>query len=142
MGRRAQIDLNKLVKLLDKGLTIGELAQYFGVSKEAVSQQLERLGLDTRAIVEYKVWTRFLPHIIAHKQKLLLAALTPEKIEKMRGKDLILGFAILEDKRRQIEGLGQQSVVNLIQIVQKVEEKITKKPEEYVDGAAEVLDNA
>ena len=140
MPKKDKIDLNKLVKLVDKGLNLKEIGQYFGVSGEAVRQRLESLGLDTKAYKEYNAWVQFLPQIIAQKQRLLLSALTPQKVKQMRGKDLVIAFGILDDKRREIEGKGAQSVVNLIQVVQKVEEKINRSKED-IEIDVEPADN-
>jgi len=101
------LSLAEMVDLKAKGLSLARIGQLAGISKQAVSQALKRSGLDPAEIGQY---TKDRSLILRGKQKLVLSAITPEKVKTMSVRDAAVAAGILIDKQRLIDGESTANV--------------------------------
>ena len=84
-----------------RGLKLEEIAALKGVKMAAISRRLGRAGVEHSLIAKFREDKSV---ILEQKQKLMLDALTEEKVASMSGKDLTISAAVLIDKQRLLDG--------------------------------------
>jgi ferredoxin len=104
----AGIPIAEMADLKSKGVSLAQIGKMAGVSKQAVSQALKHHGLDPE---EIKTFTKDRSLILRGKQKLVLSAITPEKVKTMSVRDAAVAAGILIDKQRLLDG---ESTANIL----------------------------
>ena len=118
-SRRAFLDKQTEVVRIAKNnpeLTIEKVASEAGVCRQTASAYLAKWGINKQEIdmfVENRV------DIVRSKQKQILDALTPDKLEKAAARDLMVGYGILLDKDRLESGQSTQNISAWTMIVNK-----------------------
>jgi hypothetical protein len=105
--KTASMSITEMVDLKAKGLSLSQIGRMSGISKQAVSQRLKTNGLDPE---EIGTFTRDRSLILRGKQKLVLGAITPEKVATMSVRDAAVAAGILIDKQRLIDGESTANV--------------------------------
>lgn len=98
-----KIDADKAISMRLKGCTLNEIAGYFGVSEQAVSERLGRVMPDYGEI-DGETFRRQKADILSYSQAALLKSLTAAKIKDMGGRDTIVSLGILHDKEADLRG--------------------------------------
>lgn len=111
--KAASIPIAEMVDLKAKGVSLAQIGKMAGVSKQAVSQALKRSGLDPD---EIKTFTKDRSLILRGKQRLVLSAITPEKVKTMSVRDAAVAAGILIDKQRLLDGESTANVVHFTKI--------------------------
>ena len=112
------------------GMTFADIGQYYGVSKQAISQKIKAfekmLNLHDREAVE--AYRRFTPEILEGAGfTFLTAALDKKRLKKASSRDCMVNYGISVDKKRLIAG---ESTANLAihQIVEAIEREGQSRP--------------
>ena len=111
--KKAPLSLNEMVDLRSRGVSLARIGQLAGISKQAVSQALKRSGLDPAEIGQFKKDRSLILH---GKQRLVLSAITPEKVKTMSVRDAAVAAGILIDKQRLIDGESTANIYNFTKI--------------------------
>jgi hypothetical protein len=127
---KAEIPVEQMADLRLKGVGLAEIGKVAGITKQAVSQALKRSGVDPQEIETFRAGRAGL---LALKQKLILAGITPAKVEKMGVKDAAISYGILYDKERLETGQSTSNVANIHSIAQRVIERVSR-PEYWADA--------
>ncbi len=101
------IPIEDILELYDKPLKMTEVGRILGLSKQAISQRIQRARPKVDRLRRFK---KHRGDVFAQKQVELLDALTLDDIKGMGGRDKVVSFGILYDKERLERG---QSSVNL-----------------------------
>lgn len=107
------LSLEEMVDLKGKGLSLAQIGKMAGISKQAVSQRLKTSGLDPTEIGQF---TKDRSLILKGKQRLVLSAITPEKVKTMSVRDAAVAAGILIDKQRLIDGESTANVAHFTKI--------------------------
>ena len=97
------LDLEKVLTMRQRGLSLNEIGKIVGVSKQAVSQYLKRQGVDIEEIEHFRKNKAVILH---GKQKMILDQIDNAQIKKMSPRDKVISFGILYDKAKIEEGKG------------------------------------
>ena len=101
------VDITQAIDLkYNRHLSYDQIAAIQGVTRQAVHQRIKNL----LPIPETQVFIDHRADIFAHKEMELLSDLTPAKVQKMGGRDLIVGAAILYDKERLERGKATEII--------------------------------
>jgi len=110
------LDLEKVLTMRQRGLSLNEIGKIVGVSKQAVSQYLKRQGVDIEEIEHFRKNKAVILH---GKQKMILDQIDNAQIKKMSPRDKVISFGILYDKAKIEEGkgfgAGQGLWINIVQ---------------------------
>lgn len=98
-------------KALNPSLSIRELAEINGVSKQAVSQMFQRYGIDEAYLEKFK---EHRADLFAGLQDTVLATLTSEDIKGASLKDRTIAFGVLYDKERLERGQSTSNVATIL----------------------------
>lgn len=107
------LSLEEVVDLNAKGVSAAQLARMEGVSRQAISKRLKDSGLLPAEISQF---TKDRSLILRGKQKLILSAITPEKVKTMSVRDAAVAAAILIDKQRLLDGESTANIHNFTEI--------------------------
>jgi len=99
------IPLSGLIEARQKNLTLAQIGKIYGCSPQAVSQRLSKV--DIPGLERFK---RNRADIFAHKQRQILDAITPAKMEGAAINTLAVSLGIMYDKERLERG---QSTANV-----------------------------
>ncbi len=113
IAKKAPFSLEEMVDLRGKGVSLSQIGRMAGISKQAVSQRLKSSGLAPEEIREF---TKDRSLILRGKQKLVLSAITPEKVKTMSVRDAAVAAGILIDKQRLIDGESTANVYSFTQV--------------------------
>lgn len=102
-------DKGMLSRLYIAGLTHEEIADYFGVSREAVTKMISRMDLVREASNPALFQERMQEELLIRMES-ILKYMTPEKMNKASLSQLIMAFGILFDKVRLSRGESTQNV--------------------------------
>jgi predicted DNA-binding protein YlxM (UPF0122 family) len=102
-------DKGMLSRLFMAGLTHDEIADYFGVSREAVTKMISRMNLD-RDATNPAIFQEQLQNEMLIRMEAILKYMTPEKMNKASLAQLIMAFGTLFDKVRLTRGESTQNV--------------------------------
>lgn len=105
-------DIPKLKKFYALGMTHEELADIFGVTREAITHRVKKLGLARNHWTPSEFKQRMETEMLDRMQK-LLNAMSVDKVEKASLSQLIMAFGILFDKVRLQRGESTQNVAAL-----------------------------
>jgi hypothetical protein len=105
-------DVAKLKKFYEMGMTHGELADIFGVTREAVSVKAKKLGLQRNKWTTEEFKAKMETAMLDRMQN-LLNSMTSDKVDKASLSQLIMAFGILFDKVRLQRGESTQNVAAL-----------------------------
>ena len=97
------LDLEKVLTMRQRGLSLNEIGKIVGVSKQAVSKYLKRQGVDIEEIEHFRKNKAVILH---GKQKMILDQIDNAQIKKMSPRDKVISFGILYDKAKVEEGKG------------------------------------
>ena len=95
--RAKGIDWVEVLNLKQKGLSHAQIGTLLDCSRQNVDYLVKNYGQELAMVETYK---KNRADLLASKQSQLLTALTPEKIDKMAGRDLVVSLGILQDKER------------------------------------------
>lgn len=100
--------LAEAIKLrLENGLTLQQIADHYGVTKNAIWEGFRSAGLgDMEGLTEFKANRG---DVLADIQKRVLAALDDDKLKSASARDLATLFGILYDKERLERGQSTQN---------------------------------
>lgn len=101
------LTINRRIKMRKGGMTLQEIADTEGVTRQTIHEQLQKYIPNANALETYK---KHRADILAAKQIELLQSLTADKIKEASALQLITGMGILTDKERLERG---QSTANL-----------------------------
>jgi hypothetical protein len=118
-GNPRKIDLKKAIDMRLKGITLDDIAKYFGCTKQSVHERLKPY-VDSEDI-DLELWKEKRADILAGKQATALSLLTPDDIKKASAKDKSLIFAILYDKERLERGQSTSNVSVLFRVAEEAE---------------------
>jgi len=130
------VDVAQALSLrIEKDLSYGQIAAIQGVTRQAIHKRIKHL----EPTEETQTYKSHRADILAHSQLRLLQELTPAKLKKMPGRDLIVGAGILYDKERLERG---QSTANIAYDAQSIGERYAQL-KELADSIqdAELVDN-
>lgn len=105
-------DKTKLKRLHMAGLNHDEIAEFFGVSRVAVTKMVGKMGLDCPKYTPEEFKAR-MEHEMLERMNKLLGSMTPDKIASASLSQLIMAFGILYDKVRLQRGESTQNVAAL-----------------------------
>lgn len=105
-------DLVKFKKYFEVGLTHEEIADIFGVSREAVTVRAKKLGLERIKMDPLEFKGRMEYEMLSRMQK-ILGAMTSDKVDRASLSQLIMAFGILYDKVRLQRGESTQNIAAL-----------------------------
>ena len=115
-SKSTALDLEKVLTMRQRGLSLNEIGKIVGVSKQAVSQYLKRQGVDIEEIDHFRKNKAVILH---GKQKMILDQIDNAQIKKMSPSDKVISFGILYDKAKIEEGkgfgAGQGLWINIVQ---------------------------
>ena len=115
-----RIDLNRALRLrFHNNMSITEIADVFGVTKQAVSKRLKPYTQTSGNIEEFKKYKSDMLH---EKQFAMLRELTPDKIKSMSAYQLTGMFSMLYDKTRLEDGESTENV-SIDEINQRLRER-------------------
>ena len=119
-GSESAIKQRTVAKLVQStpGISLREIEERTGISKTTSQAYLAKWGINKQELdmfVENRV------DIVRSKQKQILDALTPDKLEKAAARDLMVGYGILLDKDRLESGQSTQNISNWTMIVNKAQ---------------------
>lgn len=89
------IQFSLVVKYLKRGFTMEETGNQLGVSKQAISQFCQREEYNHEGLNAYRDNKT---DILENKQRIMVEALTPKRIQKMSDSSTLVGIGILDDK--------------------------------------------
>lgn len=112
------------------GMTEREIATTTNLPKTTIHQVLHRI-FNKQEIESFRTEE---PEILDEKRKLILNALDPDDIKKMSGRDKVVSYGILHDKRFGTQAQGESRPLVIIN-------KISVGGQMPVDNVIEVVDN-
>ncbi len=112
--RAKGVSWEAVLELKQRGLSHAQIAKIMDCSRQNVDYLVKQYGQEL-AVVETFKKNRADP--LVAKQSQLLTALTPEKIEKMQGRDLVVSLGILQDKERLERGQATSNLSLFSRIV-------------------------
>lgn len=115
-NRKEVIDLERMMILRAKGLTHDEIGKVCGCSGTNV---LKRLAPYREHLDGLREFQENKGEVYDIKQKMLLSALTPEKIEEMKGLDIVRASSELESMARKVKGLDMHQNINVFSLTVK-----------------------
>ena len=95
--RAKGVSWEAVLELKQKGLSHAQIGTLLDCSRQNVDYLVKQYGEGLALVESYK---KNRGDLLASKQCQLLTALTPEKIDKMAGRDLVVSLGILQDKER------------------------------------------
>jgi hypothetical protein len=105
-------DKDRFKRLFAAGLTHEEIADFFGVSRVAVTYMAKRLKLENPKYTPEEFKARMEHEMLERMQK-VLGSMSHDKIERASLSQLIMTFGILFDKVRLNRGESTQNVASL-----------------------------
>ena len=105
-------DKDRFKRLFAAGLTHEEIADFFGVSRVAVTYMVKRLKLENPKYTPEEFKARMEHEMLERMQK-VLGSMSHDKIERASLSQLIMTFGILFDKVRLNRGESTQNVASL-----------------------------
>lgn len=105
-------DKDRFKRLFAAGLTHEEIADFFGVSRVAVTYMVKRLQLENPKYTPEEFKARMEHEMLERMQK-VLGSMSHDKIERASLSQLIMTFGILFDKVRLNRGESTQNVASL-----------------------------
>ncbi len=122
------IPLHKIVELKQKNLTLEQIAQLLGCTKENVHARLKH-------VEDFEEFTKNPDVKFEVLQYRLYKSLTGDEIKRMQPFQRITGMAILEDKKRLIRGKSTENV-NIFSLSASIAD-LEKKQAELLANADE-----
>ena len=95
--RAKGVSWEAVLELKLSGLSHAQIGKLLDCSRQNVDYLVKNYGQELAMVDTYK---KNRADLLAAKQSQLLTALTPEKIDKMAGRDLVVSLGILQDKER------------------------------------------
>jgi regulator of extracellular matrix RemA (YlzA/DUF370 family) len=117
-NRQSRVPLEQMLVLKDKGLNSTQIAKICDCTPGLVKNKCRSVGItfDGHAIQEYR---KKRSDLIVDKEKLLLEAITPEKIAVANLREIATAVGILYDKSRLEDGKATQHVVTYAHILKE-----------------------
>ncbi len=112
--RAKGIDWVEVLNLKQKGLSHAQIAKITDCSRQNIDYLVKHHGQGLAVVETFK---KNRADLLASKQSQLLTALTPEKIDKMAGRDLVVSLGILQDKERLERGQATSNLSLFSRIV-------------------------
>ena len=91
-----------------------EIADAAGVCRQTAAAYLAKYGIDKQEVDQFRDNRA---DLFASKQKEILAAITPDKLDKTGAKDLAIALAVVYDKERLESGQSSVNVSSWVKIV-------------------------
>lgn len=105
-------DKGMFARMYSAGFTHEEIAQHFGVSREAVTRMVTRMDL-VRETTNPALFQEKMQEEILIRMEAILKYMTPEKMNKASLSQLVITFGTLYDKLRLSRGESTQNIANL-----------------------------
>ena len=105
-------DKGMLARLYGAGLTHDEIADYFGVSRTAVTKMITREGLE-RDLTDPSRFKEVMHDEILRRMEVILRYMTPDKMNRASLSQLIMAFGTLYDKMRLHRGESTSNVASI-----------------------------
>jgi hypothetical protein len=105
-------DKGMLARLYSAGLTHEEIADYFGVTRVAVTKMIMREGLE-RDLTDPIAFKENMHDEILRRMEILLRYMSPDKMNKASLSQLIMAFGTLYDKMRLHRGESTANVASV-----------------------------
>jgi hypothetical protein len=112
--RAKGVDWVEVLNLKQKDLSHAQIAKIMDCSRQNVDYLVKQYGQELAVVETFK---KNRGDLLAAKQSQLLTALTPEKIDKMAGRDLVVSLGILQDKERLEKNQSTNNVSMFARIV-------------------------
>lgn len=103
--------VKKVLNQLALGATQTQVAKSVNVSKQAVSQMLQRYGIESKFLESFK---ENRADILAGMQDTVLASLTEVDLNKASLRDRVISFGVLYDKERLERGQSTSNVAVIL----------------------------
>jgi hypothetical protein len=120
-GRR-QVDWNKIAAYRRMGLSLQDIGDLVGISKEGVKQALKKMEIEKGEVDHFK---EHRADILALFQKRILFSLTDEDIERIPPGSRMTAFGILYDKERIERGQSTSNQSQIQLVIQAYTDTVT-----------------
>ncbi len=135
-----RVDVAKALKLrLKNGMTINEIADHFGVTKQAISQALKSFrGLLNSDASSVEAFDSCKPQLLsAVEQKMLQALLDPDKLQKASLNNVAYAFTQIHSANRLERNLSTDNVSVFSRVIEAAcegeeSEKLAQLPQDVV----------
>lgn len=104
-----------------KGFSLKEIADFYGVSYQAIQQHIAKDPDSDLKITRHKKYHEHKAEIFRYYQHLILSYITEDKLKKANIDQLTRAFGIMYDKERLETGKSTQNIAGLTAIVEKIE---------------------
>jgi len=95
------VDLEAVLDLLDRGVTVPQISTELGISSPTLRKKIAEMQSKQGLLLQYRAIQSLQ---LTELQARVLEAITPEKINEAPLKDLVASYKILKDKELNIEG--------------------------------------
>lgn len=111
-----EIPFDKIMNLVNKGVSNSDIARVFNCTPSAISHRLKRNGIVVEKLRDFKAGRA---EIMAELQRRLVHSVKDEEIQKTSVRDRLVSAGILFDKERLQRDLSTQNISSHSRIVEE-----------------------
>ena len=137
--RRMQVPDETLLAYRYQGHSHNEISRLTGLSRSTIQTRLSKLAPEVQSIEEFRKKGRL--DMLSVKQRQMLEAITPDKLEAASAKDLSISFGVMYDKSRleEVKSTANVSYAQLIAARKQKEAELAHLLEIGPEGYAQEL---